>query len=168
MKVIYVGDARDVLKRIIQNHCKGNVEGSALRKAVAEALGYSLKRSRRTSGSIRIRIDMSDPGEGEKRVSQYIRSGIWRYVFCDSYEEAHDFQWYVIDSLNPLLNRMSRNWNHGYLQRYKILFNQLKSAPTLNCNQMKIKTSGSGVYVLYHDKLPKNQNARSTRYLSNF
>ncbi len=32
IKIIYVGDSRDVVKRILTNHCKGNVEASALRK----------------------------------------------------------------------------------------------------------------------------------------
>jgi len=58
MKVIYVGDARDVVKRIQNNHCGGNVEASALRKAVAEAMGYSLKRTRARSGDLLFAVPM--------------------------------------------------------------------------------------------------------------
>ena len=67
MIYVYVGDSRDVVKRIIVCHCNGNVEASALRKAVAEAMGYRLKKSRRESGSIRVRIDLPNPNEGEAK-----------------------------------------------------------------------------------------------------
>ena len=45
--IIYVGDSHDVTKRIGTNHCSGNVEASPLRKAVAEAMGYPLKHTKR-------------------------------------------------------------------------------------------------------------------------
>lgn len=154
MRVIYVGDAGDVVRRILTNHCGGNVEGSALRKAVAEAMGYRLKRTRRPSGSIRVRIDLPNPREGERRVSEYLRSGKWRYVACCSYGEAHDFQWYVIERLKPLLNRVFRPWNHGRLQRYQSILVQLEEALALDCDQLRGKQSGPGVYVLFHTKIP--------------
>jgi len=48
LMIIYVGDSKDVIKRIRTNHCKGNVEASALRKYVAEALGYRIKITKRS------------------------------------------------------------------------------------------------------------------------
>ena len=67
MLCLYVGDARDIVKRILTNHCTGNVEGSAFRKAVAEAIGYNLTYTKRKSGSMRVRIDFPNPREGEKK-----------------------------------------------------------------------------------------------------
>jgi hypothetical protein len=37
---IYVGDGSNVTARILTCHCAGNVEGSALRKHVAECMGF--------------------------------------------------------------------------------------------------------------------------------
>jgi hypothetical protein len=91
LMIIYVGDAGDIIKRIKTNHCSGNVEGSALRSHVAEAIGYKIKSTKRSTGSTRYRIELPDPREGEKHVSDYIRSGEWRYVVCNSYAEAKDF-----------------------------------------------------------------------------
>ena len=154
MLCIYVGDSGDIVKRILTNHCTGNVEGSAFRKAVAEAMGYNITSTRRNK-----RIDLPNPREGESRVSEYIRAGNWRYVICQSYDEAHDFQWYLIEQLkqsNTLLNKNCQKWDKRNLQRYENLFNQLRASPFLNCNQLKGKQSGSGVYVLYHEQMPQS------------
>ena len=42
-RIIYVGDSGKVMSRLRSNHCRGNVEASALRKYVAEAMGYKLR-----------------------------------------------------------------------------------------------------------------------------
>jgi len=152
--IIYVGDAHNVIKRIRTNHCSGNVEASALRKHVAEAKGYRIRSTRRSSGSTRVRIDLPNPRMGGKDVSDYIRSGKWRYVICNSYTEANDFQWYAIEQLNPALNRNCKPWNRGNLQRYQTLLAQLTSSPELNCDQLHGMQSGPGVYVLYHQQKP--------------
>lgn len=91
IRVIYVGDARDVVRHALNNHCNGNVEASGLRRVVAKNVGSTLKRIRRHSCSFRVRIDLPDPQEGKDRDSEYIRSGKWTYVICRCYEEAHDF-----------------------------------------------------------------------------
>lgn len=152
--VIYVGDSRDIIKRLRTNHCSGNVEGSALRKLVAEAMGYRLKRTRRASGTTRIRIDLPNPRVGEAKVTEYIRSGTWRFVICQSYNEAHDFQWYAIEQLHPLLNRDRRSWDRESLQRYRHLLTQLSKAQELKCSQLQQSQSGPGIYVLYHRQAP--------------
>jgi len=153
--IIYVGDTHDVLKRIRTNHCRGNVEASAFRRHVAKAKGYKLKSSRRKSGSTKIRIDIPNPRIGEKDVSDYIRSGMWRCVICDSYAEAHDFQWYVIDLLNPLLNKERKPWNRRNEQRYQELFDKLTNSPRLKCNHLSGVQSGPGVYVFNHHQSPE-------------
>jgi len=151
---IYVGDSRDVINRILTNHCSGNVEGSAFRSHVAEEMGYKLKKTRRPSGSTRVRIDLPNPKVGENAVTAYIRSGNWRYVICNTYDEAHDFQWYVIEQLNPLLNRDRESWNRSKTQRYESLLRTLLNSPALTCEQLKRKPSGPGVYLFCHDVTP--------------
>jgi len=159
--IIYVGDAGGVIKRIRTNHCSGNVEASALRRHVAKAKGYRIKSTRRTSGSIKARIDLPNPRTGEVDVSDYIRSGEWRYVICNSYAEANDFQWYVIDQLKPLLNKNCKPWNRENLQRYQALLAQLTNSPALNWDQLHGMQSGPGVYVLYHQRRFEARERRS-------
>lgn len=160
MLCIYVGDARDVVSRILTNHCSGNVEGSALRKAVAEAMGYRMARTKRASGrSTSVRIDLRNPRLGEARVSQYIRSGTFKYVICQSYDEAHDFQWYAIGQLDPLLNRDRKPWNNAKLSRYQHLLGLLKGAPSVDCGELRERQSGPGVYAFFRDEAPGSMSA---------
>ena len=154
MIVIYAGDAGDIVKRIRSNHCGGNVEASALRKHIAENMGYPMKIIRRSSGSYRVRLDLPDPKAGEQDISAYLRSGMWKFVICDSHREAQDFQWYVIDVLKPLLNVLHDSWNRENLVRYQALLTELMSAPGKNREQLKNTASGSGVYVLFHEAAP--------------
>ena len=148
--VIYVGDARDVIKRIRDNHCAGNVEASALRKHIAVAKGYNIISTRRPSRSTRVRIDHPASRIGEAKVSEYIRSAEWKYIICNSYEEAHDFQWYVIETLEPLLNVDRKPWNTSCIETYEALLGRLNSYSAFKCSQLRGMPSGSGVYVLYH------------------
>ena len=161
---IYVGDARNIVTRILRNHCRGNVEGSALRKHIAEAMGYRIIRTRRPSGSVRVRIGMPNPRIGEGRVSAYIQTGRWKYAICESYNEAHDFQWYVIEMLNPLLNKERKQWKIDKKHRYTILFQKLSSSPLLYCKQLYGQATGPGVYVFYHNMLPNQFNNRTAYY----
>ena len=124
--IIYVGDSSNVVNRILTNHCSGNVEGSALRKHIAKEMGYRIKRTRRPSGSMKTRIDLPNPREGETSVSSYIRSGWWKYVICNSNEEAQDFQWYAIEHLQPLLNVNRKRWERDNVSRYQMLLEELK------------------------------------------
>jgi len=158
--IIYVGDSRDVVKRILTNHCNGNVEASALRRHIAEAMGFQIKKTKRPSGSIRVRIDLPDPRVGEKEISSYIHSGEWKYVICSSYKEANDFQWYVIAKLGPLLNRDRKTWNKRKLHKYQILLTNLLDSPALRCSQLHGMRSGPGVYIFYHQKPPQKLLAK--------
>ncbi|MEM2969347.1 MAG: hypothetical protein QXR63_00245 [Candidatus Bathyarchaeia archaeon] len=169
---IYVGDASDVVKRILTNHCSfsSNVEASALRCAVAEAMGYRLKRTKRPSGSTRIRIDLPNPRAGEDMVSAYIHAGRWKYIICKSYDEAHDFQWYVINQLKPLLNKNVKSWKAQRTQKYQNLLKQLLSSKPMKCTDLSKEHVGPGVYVFFHELTPKNfeKNMPKVNKISNF
>ena len=152
--IIYVGDGKDIVKRVRNNHCRGNIEASALRKHLAIAKGYNIKTSQRNNGSTRVRIDLPDPRVGESDISSYIQSGEWKLIICNSYLEANDFQWYAIEHLNPLLNVTKKMWNKDNSERYQSLLEILKTSPSLKYKDLNNAISGPGVYVLYHDKRP--------------
>jgi hypothetical protein len=152
MIAIYAGDATDVVKRICSNHCSGNVEGSALRRHIAEKIGYKIKSTRRSSGTYRVRLDLPNPKTGEQLISAYVRTGLWKFNICDTYEEAQDFQWYVIDKLKPLLNVRHDTWNPENIVRYQLLMSELTASPGMTYMRLKNIVSGPGVYVLFHEK----------------
>ena len=91
MKVLYVGDSKDVSKRILRNHMNGNVESSTLRRTIAEQMGFKIKKTKRKSGSTRIRIDFDQPKKYEDRISNYLKSCQWRILICKNYEIALTF-----------------------------------------------------------------------------
>lgn len=134
MYVIYVGDSTNIYRRLKTNHCSGNVKASALRRHVAEAMGFTIRRERRSSGSTRVRIDLPTPNQGEKAVSDYIRRGKWRILLLDDYNVAHDFQWYVIEKLKPLLNREYRNYQPHKSGLYGTLIKRLTKSAFVNCS----------------------------------
>ena len=152
--IIYAGDTDDVVNRILTNHSAGNVEGSALRKHVAQAHGFRLHRQRRPSGSTKLRIDLPDPKAGERAVTSYIRSGTWRYVLCRDYAEAHDFQYYVIDQLQPLMNIDRKPWDSEKRDRYSDLLAKLLAQAPATYTQLRGQPTGPGVYVLEHSSPP--------------
>jgi len=158
MIVIYVGDSKDVIRRIRDNHCGNgtNVEASALRERVAENMGYRISKTRRASGSTKKRLDLPNPQMGEQEISAYIKSGIWRFAICNSAAEAKDFQWYVIEQLKPLLNIERKPWNKQFLEGYKGLSAKLTTSPARTLNQLNAIKSGPGVYVLYHEVPPRD------------
>jgi len=152
--IIYAGDGSNIRTRIKTNHCNPNVEGSALRQHVATELGYELSRQKRPSGSTRIRINSINPDIDEQNVSTYVRTGSWRYVVCDSAKEALDFQWFVIEKLEPLLNKKKKKWNANNLIRYEHLFSELMECPLTPFQALDNIPTEPGVYVLYHDIAP--------------
>ena len=154
MFVIYVGDSRNVYKRIITNHYNGNVEASALRRYIAEAMGFNVRRQRRSSGSVRVRIDLPDPHYGENEVSDYVLHGMWKILLLDDYGFAHDFQWYLIEDLKPLLNRDCKQYNPNNFEEYNDLMQQLTDSPFITYSALDQNYSGPGIYVLYHQRKP--------------
>jgi len=119
-------------------------------------MGYGFNRTRRPNGNTRIRIDLPNPRDGEKRVSEYIRSGKWKYILFRSYDEAHDFKWYAIDELNPMLNVNRRPWNQIELTRYRGLLEELERSSMFSCEQLRELETGSGVCLFYHKNEPRN------------
>ena len=90
---IYVGDGSKIGERIKNNHCNGNVEGFSLRKHIASNLGFE-KRPR-------VKLNVPNPKVGENKISNYLQSGEWKYLICETAEIAKDFQFYVIQNLIP-------------------------------------------------------------------
>jgi hypothetical protein len=144
--IIYAGDAKDVVKRIRSNHCSGNVEASALRRSIASLRGYALSSAIRPSGTRRVRIN----SRYEEKISCYVSAGRWKFVICHSVVEAHDFQWYVIEALKPLLNKNRRAWNGPAAQRYADLLAEIERSGELESSELVKARSGPGVYVFYH------------------
>jgi len=151
--LLYIGDSRDVVKRILSTHCTGNVEGSALRLAVAEALGYPIVREKRPSGWTRTRIAIPGSRQAEHEISAFIQSCVWRYVLCATYEEAHDFQWYAIDKLRPKLNKDRKPWIAAKASRYAQLLESLLAQPPTPCTDLDRRKSGPGVYLLSRGRI---------------
>jgi hypothetical protein len=163
MHTIYIGDSENVLKRIKRNHCNGNVEASALRRHIAEAMGYKLKREKRPSGNTRIRIDLPVSLKGEKEISDYLRQGKWRVVTCDSYQLAKDFQWYAIEQLKPRLNRDRREYPKTKVAFFQKLLQQLAGSSFLDCNTIDETKSKPGVYILYHQEIPNKRHLENSK-----
>ena len=155
MKIIYIGDANNLLKRIKSNHCSGNVEGSALRQHIAEAMGYNLKRTKRPSRTMRIRINSKEPRQAEKRVTSFIRNGKWRIITLSNYETAYDFQWFAIDKLRPLLNRKSKDYIQTNVALYTSFLKSLKNSSLLDYENVINIEPKPGVYIFYHTLNPK-------------
>lgn len=138
---IYVGYSQDIIKRIIDYHCSGNVDNSILRKHVASRItgGNVLRNNRRL----------------ENRVSNYIRSGKWKYVICKSPGEARDFKKYVICQYNPPLNVHRGAWNARNNTRYRGMLRRLEHSAWFTCGSIRNKqTDAAGVCVFYHEREP--------------
>ena len=90
-------------------------------------------------------------------MTEYVRSGGWKYVLCASYDEASDFQWFVIERLNPLTNRRRGAWRRSELPRYEALLGALQASRPIEGGKPRGLKSGRGVYVLYHDRPPSQQ-----------
>ncbi|MBD2113828.1 hypothetical protein H6F59_18555 [Nodosilinea sp. FACHB-141] len=152
--LIYIGDGRDVIKRIRKSHLTGNVEASSLRKHLAVKMGFGISVSKRLSGSQRIRIALPEPKEGEHSISEYLANGWWQYVICDSYEEANAFQWYAIEKLKPQLNKDRRSWDVSQLSKFEILLNKLQNSQCYRFDELVSLSSGAGVYAFHHHQCP--------------
>lgn len=100
MKILFVGVSGKTQTRI-NNHRKGNVEGSALRKNIATQFGFKLVKNRRPSGSIKISIDLQNRVEGENLISAYLKSGHWTFIECESSTEAEELKWFILNRVNP-------------------------------------------------------------------
>jgi hypothetical protein len=155
MQVLYVGDARNVKKRILNNHGRGNIESSVLRKRIASKLGFKIKTELRAQGSYRIRIDEVDKNRGEKEISEFMKRGMWRVILVDTYEEAHELQWYIIGRLSPPFNRRTKIGEGFDGTHYGPAFQQLIDSPLLGLDDIAKLREGPGVYVFYNAWTPE-------------
>ncbi len=74
---------------------------------------------------------------------------------CDSYEEAHDFQWFVIERLNPLSNVTRKAWNRDKATRYQQLLKHLTTSALMTYAEVRAsRLRKPGVYVLVHHSRP--------------
>lgn len=153
---IYIGDGSRIMTRIKNQHCSGNVEGSSLRKHIAKAMGFHLCKTLRDNGSWRVRLDLPNPKSGESQITNYLRTGEWKFVVCPDGIDAKDFQFYAIQNISPtpILNINFGNWNEEMLKVYKDLLCKLESCPAHHYNQLAIIPNESGVYLFIHKENP--------------
>jgi hypothetical protein len=163
MKCIYIGDSGNISERVPTNHCSGDVEGSSFCKHVARAMGYPIGRMKRSrKNSTKLIITSTDSTIAKRNIKAYAKSGKWKFVLCADKKEAHDFQWYAIDRLNPKLNVDRRNWKQNQAQRYGQLLNSLIKCDLLDVSVLRHKAAGPGVYVHYNPIYPPVYNLPKT------
>lgn len=159
MNVIYVGDASKLRRRVIQKHVKGDggVHTSPLRRHTATAWSIPFKYERHGI-HFRAALDVPDAQKADEvtaELTAYVRSGSWRFVECESAEEAKDFQWYCIEQLKPSLNRDEKPWNKSQQSRYKCLLDGMRAERLLSTDQdLATLRERPGVYVFYHEEEP--------------
>jgi hypothetical protein len=153
---IYVGDGSKIGTRIKNQHCGGNVEGSSIRKLVARAMRYTFTQQRRIKGSLKVRLNLQNPSTGEKQITNYIRNGVWKYIVCPPTIDAKDFQFYVIQNINPtpILNINQGTWQVNMQAIYQEMLNQLLNCESHNYDQTVNIPNEPGVYLFIHDNQP--------------
>ncbi len=153
---IYIGDGSKIRTRIRNQHCGGNVEGSSLRKHVANALGLALIRQQRMNGSWRVRINLPNPLTSEQLITNYLRTGKWKFVICPPGIDAKDFQFYAIQNIlpTPILNINLGNWQINMEAIYQQMLNQLLMCQAHDYIQTNNIPNEPGVYLFIHDNQP--------------
>lgn len=146
----YIGDSSKIKNRVRQ-HCTGNVESSALRKTIAEEMGFEIVSVKRPSGS---RKKTVNPLSAEKLISDYIQSGNWKVVSCQTVEEARDFQWYGIDKMRPPLNKYMQFWDLNNESTYQALLDEMLDSEFIESTSTLNFTNEPGVYSLWHENSP--------------
>jgi hypothetical protein len=157
MEYLYVGDSKNIASRIKTRHCSGNVKKSALRRHVADKIGFEVVKKPKISRFGReyqeIYISAPNRREAEKQVSAYIATGRWKFVECTSKDEAEDFQYYVIEKIIPVLNVLRYDYDHKNIDRYKELLKRLNSCPWTD-KKGGLFPCTPGVYVFGNDTMP--------------
>ena len=146
----YIGDSNNIKNRVRQ-HCTGNVESSALRKTIAEEMGFEIITVKRPSGS---RKKTVNPLSAEKLISDYIQSGKWKVVSCLTVEEARDFQWYGIDKMRPPLNKYMQFWDLNSENIYQQLLDDMLDSEFIEFASTLNIIREPGVYSLWHEHSP--------------
>lgn len=152
----YIGDSNDVRKRINGKHSTGNVKVSALREIIAGRFGFKVIQdkvhSKYTKKFIQETKELTRK-QSEKKISEYIQSGMWKFVACSSKEEATQFQYYAIKSLSPKFNRHTPEPIVRDLKRFEFLLENLLSCEWQDRRSNNIPIT-FGVYIFGHVHLP--------------
>jgi len=153
---IYIGDGSKIKNRIRNQHCSGNVEGSSLRKHIAQAMDFTLTNQRRVNGSWRVRINLPNTIAGEQQITNYLRTGVWKFVVCPPEIDAKDFQFYAIQNINPtpILNINQGMWQVNMQATYQVMLNELSNCPVHNYAQTANIPNEYGVYLFIHENNP--------------
>jgi hypothetical protein len=153
---IYIGDGSKIRNRIRNQHCNGNVESSSLRKHIAQTMGFHLQREQRLNGSTRVRLAMENASVGEQIISNYLKSGSWKFVICPPSINAKDFQFYAIQNITPrpLLNVNMGEWGISFEYQYRNLLDQLLNCLPHNFEDLINVPNESGVYLFLSEIQP--------------
>ena len=157
LNVIYIGESNNVKRRIINNHCFGNVDISALRRNIAKEFGYEIQKEKNSKGESVYFLIKSNY---ELEITKYIISGFWKIIILDKKEIAKDFQYFLINKLKPLLNKEKKNYDINKKDYYESLLKELEKQRCLSCDDVLNHKNlcKPGIYVFCHHILPTKRN----------
>jgi len=90
-QIIYAGRTKNLRRRLLGDHKRGNIEGSQFRKALGQTL------------------ETSD----EKEISRYIgKNCTFRFMVVESFEEAVRLEHFTTAILAPILNVKHKQWSN--------------------------------------------------------
>ncbi len=99
---------------------------------------------------------MPTPLIGEQRITNYLRTGKWKFVVCPVGIEAKDFQFYAIQKIKPqpILNSNQGKWQVDMESIYSKLLNQLINSSNHSYDQTTNIPNEPGVYLFIHEYKP--------------
>ena len=163
----YVGDSKKLRNRIRQ-HCKGNVEGSTLRKTIAENMGFEIQRTKREKGTTKKSVTPIQ----KSSIDEYIQSGKWRWMPCPE-ELYHEFQNYLISELKPQLNKKLNDppvpldwddgWNDAFEQHMRIILSPDVGQYEVIYSDLATIDNVPGVYLFFHKISLVKENSDSSK-----
>ena len=162
----YVGDSIKLRNRIRQ-HCTGNVEGSTLRKTIAENMGFEIQRTKRETGTTKKSVTPAQ----KLSIDEYVQSGKWRWMPCPV-QLYHEFQNYLISELKPPLNKelgdpplpldWDEGWNDEFKQHMRIILSPDVSQYEVIFVDLGRIENVPGVYLFFHEKPLVTENSDSS------
>ena len=86
-EVIYAGRSKNLRRRLLGDHRRGNIDGSQFRKALGRSIGTA----------------------NEKEISEYIRKNCtYRFLKLNNFEEAVRLEHFITAIIGPVLNTKLR------------------------------------------------------------
>ena len=86
-EVIYAGRSKNLRRRLLGDHRRGNIDGSQFRKALGRSIGTA----------------------NEEEISEYIRKNCtYRFLKLDNFEEAVRLEHFITAIIGPVLNTKLR------------------------------------------------------------